>query len=51
MQESNMRLTLAQCLELVPVLDELNFVWFEEPINRWGINSANRGRLKGKRSN
>ncbi len=29
MQESNMRLTLAECLELCPVLDELGFLWFE----------------------
>jgi L-alanine-DL-glutamate epimerase-like enolase superfamily enzyme len=54
MQESNMRLTLEQCLQLVPVLDELNFVWFEEPINRWGtgrrsaegIKEAIEGHLK-----
>ena len=47
MQESNMRLTLDQCLELVPVLEELNFVWFEEPINRWGINRADRRTPEG----
>ena len=41
-QEGNMRLTLDQCLELAPVLNELNFVWFEEPINRWGTNPATR---------
>jgi L-alanine-DL-glutamate epimerase-like enolase superfamily enzyme len=34
MQESNMRLTLEQCLELAPVLEELKFLWFEEPIRR-----------------
>jgi L-alanine-DL-glutamate epimerase-like enolase superfamily enzyme len=33
MQESNMRLTLMECLELCPVLEELKFLWFEEPIN------------------
>jgi L-alanine-DL-glutamate epimerase-like enolase superfamily enzyme len=33
MQESNMRLSLEQCLELCPVLDELKFLWFEEPVN------------------
>ena len=32
MQESNMRLSLEQCLELAPVLEELKFHWFEEPI-------------------
>jgi len=31
-QEANMRLTLEQCLELAPVLEELKFHWFEEPI-------------------
>jgi len=34
MQESNMRLTLEQCLQLAPVLDELKYLWFEEPVNR-----------------
>lgn len=32
MQESNMRLSLEECLELAPVLEELNFLWFEEPV-------------------
>ncbi|MBI4889170.1 MAG: mandelate racemase/muconate lactonizing enzyme family protein [Acidobacteria bacterium] len=32
MQESNMRLTLDECLELAPVLEELKFAWFEEPV-------------------
>jgi L-alanine-DL-glutamate epimerase-like enolase superfamily enzyme len=32
MQEANMRLTLEQALELCPVLEELKFLWFEEPI-------------------
>jgi L-alanine-DL-glutamate epimerase-like enolase superfamily enzyme len=32
MQESNMRLTMEECLELCPVLDELGFLWFEEPV-------------------
>jgi galactonate dehydratase len=32
MQESNMRLTLEDCLELAPVLEELGFLWFEEPV-------------------
>jgi L-alanine-DL-glutamate epimerase-like enolase superfamily enzyme len=34
-QESNMRLTLDEALELCPVLEELKFLWFEEPINAW----------------
>ncbi len=33
MQESNMRLSLEECLELCPVLEELKFLWFEEPID------------------
>jgi L-alanine-DL-glutamate epimerase-like enolase superfamily enzyme len=33
MQESNMRLSLQECLELCPVLEELRFLWFEEPID------------------
>jgi len=32
MQEANMRLTLEEALELCPVLEELKFLWFEEPI-------------------
>lgn len=47
MQESNMRLTLDQCLELAPFLQELNFAWFEEPINRRGSNPATRGTPAG----
>ncbi|MCL5745402.1 MAG: mandelate racemase/muconate lactonizing enzyme family protein [Acidobacteria bacterium] len=34
-QESNMRLTLADCLDLCPVLEELKFVWFEEPVRAY----------------
>jgi len=34
--ELNQRLTLEQCLELAPVLRDLNFLWVEEPVNRWG---------------
>jgi L-alanine-DL-glutamate epimerase-like enolase superfamily enzyme len=34
MQESNMRWTLEECLEICPVLEELKFLWFEEPIRR-----------------
>jgi L-alanine-DL-glutamate epimerase-like enolase superfamily enzyme len=36
MQESNMRWTLEQCLEICPVLEELKFVWFEEPVSTAG---------------
>jgi galactonate dehydratase len=32
MQESNMRLTVEECLELAPVLKDLGFLWFEEPV-------------------
>ena len=39
MQESNMRLTLDECLELCPVLEELSFLWFEEPVR---TNEAGR---------
>jgi len=35
MQESNMRLSLEQCLQLCPVLEELKFLWFEEPVNEF----------------
>ena len=35
MQESNMRLSLEQCLELAPVLEELKFLWFEEPVRAY----------------
>jgi len=31
MQEANMRLSVEECLELAPVLEELRFLWFEEP--------------------
>ena len=34
-QESNMRLSLEECLELCPVLEELGFVWFEEPVKAY----------------
>ena len=30
-QEINMRLSLEECLELCPVLEELRFLWLEEP--------------------
>jgi len=35
-QESNMRLSLEECLELAPVLEELRFLWFEEPVRTDG---------------
>jgi L-alanine-DL-glutamate epimerase-like enolase superfamily enzyme len=35
-QESNMRLTFDQCMELAPVLEELRFLWFEEPVRASG---------------
>jgi L-alanine-DL-glutamate epimerase-like enolase superfamily enzyme len=31
MQEANQRWTVQQCLEICPVLEELKFLWFEEP--------------------
>ena len=33
-QEANMRWSVAQCLELAPVLEALKFLWFEEPTGR-----------------
>jgi L-alanine-DL-glutamate epimerase-like enolase superfamily enzyme len=33
-QEANMRWSVAQCLELAPVLEALKFLWFEEPTAR-----------------
>ena len=35
MQEINMRLPMDQVLELCPALDELKFLWLEEPVDRW----------------
>lgn len=35
MQESNMRLSLEECLELCPVLEKLKFLWFEEPVKAY----------------
>jgi galactonate dehydratase len=31
-QEANMRFSLEEALELAPVLEELHFLWFEEPV-------------------
>ena len=36
MQEANMRWSLEECLELCPVLEELKFLWFEEPMSSGG---------------
>lgn len=33
-QESNTRWSLEQCLEIAPVLEELKFLWWEEPTRR-----------------
>lgn len=41
--ELNMRLNLAQVLELAPVLKELKFLWVEEPVNRWGRVRGQQG--------
>ena len=35
-QEANCRWSVAQCLEIAPVLEELGFLWFEEPTDRRG---------------
>ena len=48
-QEGNMRLSLAQALELAPVLDELKFLWFEEPLNEW-VNDPVESYLKLKQA-
>ena len=34
MQEANMRWSVAQCLEIAPVLEAQKFLWFEEPTGR-----------------
>ena len=33
-QEANCRWSMEQCLEIAPVLEELKFLWFEEPLPR-----------------
>ena len=35
-QEANCRWSLGQCLEIAPVLEELKFLWFEEPTSKSG---------------
>jgi len=42
LHENNMRLSLDQCLELAPVLEELKFLWLEEPITIY-----ERGTIEG----
>ncbi len=42
MQESNMRLSLEECLKLCPVLDELKFLWFEEPVRAYEPGALER---------
>lgn len=39
MQESNMRLSVEECLQLCPVLEELKFLWFEEPVRTDGAGA------------
>jgi galactonate dehydratase len=39
MQESNMRLTVDECLALCPVLEELGFLWFEEPVDAYSTGA------------
>lgn len=38
-QEANMRWDLQQCLQLCPVLEELKFLWFEEPVTMFAASS------------
>jgi L-alanine-DL-glutamate epimerase-like enolase superfamily enzyme len=35
-QEANCRWSLDQCLEIAPVMEELKFLWFEEPMTKRG---------------
>ena len=39
-QEGNMRFSLEEALDLCPVLEELNFLWFEEPVDSWQEGSV-----------
>ncbi|MBM3188310.1 MAG: mandelate racemase/muconate lactonizing enzyme family protein [Chloroflexi bacterium] len=46
-QEANCRWSVEQCLEIAPTLEELGFLWFEEPTKRWGDDAiANYLRVK-----
>ena len=38
-QEANCRWSLEQCLEICPVLEELGFLWFEEPTSKGEVDS------------
>ena len=42
MQEGNMRFTLEEALQLCPVLEELKFLWFEEPVSRFKPGAMDR---------
>jgi L-alanine-DL-glutamate epimerase-like enolase superfamily enzyme len=33
-QEANQRWSMEQCIELAPVLEELKYLWFEEPVRK-----------------
>ncbi|MBN1400153.1 MAG: mandelate racemase/muconate lactonizing enzyme family protein [Anaerolineae bacterium] len=41
-QESNCRWSLEQCLEIAPVLEELGFIWWEEPTRKWDEDSIDK---------
>jgi L-alanine-DL-glutamate epimerase-like enolase superfamily enzyme len=41
--ELNMRLNVDQVVELAPTLKALNFLWAEEPVNRWGRQRGQPG--------
>jgi L-alanine-DL-glutamate epimerase-like enolase superfamily enzyme len=49
MQESNMRLSLDECLTLCPVLEELKFLWFEEPVKAY-VDGALENHLRIRRA-
>ena len=48
-QEANCRWTVEQCLQICPVLEELGFLWFEEPTSKRG-DEAIDNYLKIKRA-
>ena len=41
-QESNCRWSVEQCLEVAPVLEELGFLWWEEPTRKWDDDSIDK---------
>ncbi|MGO9894245.1 MAG: mandelate racemase/muconate lactonizing enzyme family protein [Bryobacteraceae bacterium] len=48
-QEANMRLSLEEALELAPVLEELRFLWFEEPVRVNGPEAIdNYNKIRGR---